>query len=156
MHASPCLHTEHTAPYDSHGLTQVAFEDLGAKALAACTAPELALRWQASLRPDALCSQAGAGIVVDAGFSFIHIVPFLDNRVRCCCSQSMHSAVYSRVRRTDHAASRIRPGLPCGAQILEDGVRRIDLGGKFMTNYLKELVSFRCLPACLQLPCLAH
>ena len=23
-------------------------------------------------------------------------------------------------------------------------MRRIDLGGKFMTNYLKELVSFRC------------
>ena len=29
------------------------------------------------------------------------------------------------------------------AQALEDGARRIDLGGKFMTNYLKELVSFR-------------
>lgn len=32
-------------------------------------------------------------------------------------------------------------------QALQSGIRRIDLGGKFMTNYLKELVSFRCLPA---------
>lgn len=76
-------------------LLQVVFEDLGAKALAACTAPELALRWQASLRPAALCSQAGAGIVVDAGFSFIHIVPFLENRVRCCCCR--HGAVRAAV-----------------------------------------------------------
>ena len=30
--------------------------------------------------------------------------------------------------------------------VLDAGVRRIDLGGKALTNYLKELVSFRCVP----------
>ena len=38
-------------------------------------------------------------------------------------------------------------------------MRRIDLGGKFMTNYLKELVSFRFLPrqsSPLQAPGLLH
>jgi hypothetical protein len=33
--------------------------------------------------------------------------------------------------------------------VLERGVRRIDLGGKALTNHLKELVSFRCA----QRPC---
>ena len=33
--------------------------------------------------------------------------------------------------------------------MLESGVRRIDLGGKFMTNYLKELVSFRSATKCM-------
>ena len=61
---------------------QVAFEELGVKGLAMFTPPELALRWQASQDPGALCSLAGAGIVVDAGFSFIHMVPFLDAQVR--------------------------------------------------------------------------
>ena len=30
------------------------------------------------------------------------------------------------------------------SQILEGGIRRINLGGKAMTNYLKDLVSYRC------------
>jgi actin-related protein 6 len=30
--------------------------------------------------------------------------------------------------------------------VLQKGVRRIDLGGKALTNYLKELVSFRYAP----------
>ncbi|GAA5854697.1 hypothetical protein JCM5353_006130 [Sporobolomyces roseus] len=46
-------------------------------------------------------------IVIDAGFSFTHIVPILR-----------------------------------GA-IISSGVKRIDVGGKMMTNYLKELVSYR-------------
>ena len=61
---------------------QAAFEDLGVKALAVFTAPELALRWWACQHPAAPASQAGAGLVVDAGFSFIHVVPFLDGHVR--------------------------------------------------------------------------
>jgi actin-related protein len=35
-------------------------------------------------------------------------------------------------------------------QVLLDGVRRINLGGKALTNYFKELVSYRW--ACVYLP----
>ncbi|GBG24082.1 Actin-related protein 6 [Hondaea fermentalgiana] len=45
-------------------------------------------------------------IVVDAGFSFTHVVPLMDGRV------------------------------------FEQAVRRIDVGGKLLTNYLRELVSY--------------
>jgi Actin len=48
------------------------------------------------------------GVVVDAGFSFTHVLPVFDGR------------------------------------LVTAGVRRINLGGKALTNYLKELVSYRC------------
>lgn len=32
----------------------------------------------------------------------------------------------------------------CDGHVLLEGVRRINLGGKALTNYLKELVSYRC------------
>uniref|UniRef100_A0A7S0UQK4 Uncharacterized protein n=1 Tax=Polytomella parva TaxID=51329 RepID=A0A7S0UQK4_9CHLO len=54
-------------------------------------------------------TKAGAGVVIDAGFSFTHIVPFFDGHV------------------------------------ISGGVRRINVGGRAMTNLLKELVSFRAL-----------
>ncbi|GAA5900004.1 actin family protein [Sporobolomyces salmoneus] len=46
-------------------------------------------------------------LVIDAGFSFTHVVPILRG------------------------------------SIISSGVKRIDIGGKLLTNYLKELVSFR-------------
>ncbi|PPR05407.1 hypothetical protein CVT24_008021 [Panaeolus cyanescens] len=46
-------------------------------------------------------------IVVDTGFSFTHVVPFIDN------------------------------------EIIWNAVKRLDVGGKLLTNHLKELVSFR-------------
>ncbi len=52
--------------------------------------------------------QAQCALVVDAGFSFTHALPFFDG------------------------------------QLLGGGVRRINLGGKALTNYFKELVSYRC------------
>jgi actin-related protein 6 len=54
-----------------------------------------------------LLSQAGTGVVVDAGFSFSHIVPFFNG------------------------------------QPLLTAVKRVNIGGKALTNYLKELVSYR-------------
>lgn len=75
----------------------------------------LALRWhiQTSDQPPpsfrSLANAAGCGLVIDAGFSYTHIVPVFDWHV-----------------------------VPCG-------VRRIDLGGKALTNYMKELVSFRSI-----------
>ncbi|GAA5879632.1 hypothetical protein JCM1840_000593 [Sporobolomyces johnsonii] len=55
--------------------------------------------------PDELAPECA--LIVDAGFSFTHVVPVLR-----------------------------------GA-IISSGVRRIDVGGKLLTNYLKELVSYR-------------
>lgn len=52
--------------------------------------------------------QAQCALVVDAGYSFTHALPFFDG------------------------------------QLLGGGVRRINLGGKALTNYFKELVSYRC------------
>jgi len=51
---------------------------------------------------DALCT-----LVVDSGYSFTHIVPFIN-----------------------------------GQKVIE-GIRRIDCGGKALTNHLKEVVSYR-------------
>ena len=51
--------------------------------------------------------QATCGLVVDAGFSFTHTLPFFDG------------------------------------QLLDIGVRRVNIGGKMLTNYFKELVSYR-------------
>lgn len=63
-------------------------------------------------RPAAAFSAFSAGsdlgcLVVDSGFSFTHIVPFVSNRC------------------------------------VKKGIRRINIGGKLLTNYLKEMVSYR-------------
>lgn len=52
---------------------------------------------------------AGAGVVVDAGFSSVTVSPFFQG------------------------------------QLLEGGVQRLNLGGKALTNLLKETVSYRSL-----------
>jgi len=56
----------------------------------------------ASEHPEAICT-----LVVDCGYSFTHVVPFVNG------------------------------------QKIGEAVRRIDVGGKAMTNYLKEIVSYR-------------
>lgn len=56
-----------------------------------------------------LSMQAGAGVVIDVGFSYTHIVPIFDWRP------------------------------------IKGAIRRIDLGGKALTNYMKELVSYRSM-----------
>ena len=33
--------------------------------------------------------------------------------------------------------------------VLQSGVKRINVGGRLLTNFLKELVSYRCLLSCL-------
>ena len=62
-----------------------------------------------TLSPARLALRAGAGVVIDAGFSFTHIVPMFD---------------WKPIKRS---------------------IRRIDLGGKALTNYMKELVSYRSM-----------
>lgn len=88
---------------------QVLFEEFGFASVLMLSPAVLSLRWQAHIAPNGLASGAGAGLVVDAGFSYTHAVPVFDWHV-------IHS-----------------------------GVRRIDLGGKALTNYMKELVSYRSI-----------
>ena len=56
-----------------------------------------------------LAMEAGAGIIIDIGFSYAHVVPFFDHHP------------------------------------IKGAIKRIDLGGKALTNYMKELVSFRSM-----------
>ncbi|KAK9828010.1 hypothetical protein WJX81_008549 [Elliptochloris bilobata] len=88
---------------------QMVFEDFGFASLLATPAPPLALAAWAAEAPAPACAlnRAAAGLVVDAGFSFMHAAPVL------------------------------------GGRVLGGGVRRVNLGGKALTNYLKELVSYR-------------
>ena len=86
---------------------QVLFEDMGFQSVMTTSAANLALRKQWHRTPSALASQAGCGLVLDAGFSATHAIPVFDGN------------------------------------ILYNGVRRLNLGGKVLTNYLKELVSYR-------------
>lgn len=86
---------------------QVFFEDMGFQSVMTTSAANLALRKQWHRTPSAPASQAGCGLVLDAGFSATHAIPVFDGN------------------------------------ILYDGVRRLNLGGKVLTNYLKELVSYR-------------
>ena len=67
-------------------------------------------------------------LVVDSGFSFTHTVPFVDGncqkhavRVIYLFYTEVHSDSYSNLVQ----------------------VRRLNIGGKLLTNYLKELVSYR-------------
>ncbi|KXZ55494.1 ARP6 protein [Gonium pectorale] len=89
---------------------QVVFEEMGFRSFYAAPAPVFSMHRAAGLLgASSPAARTGAGVIVDAGFSFTHIVPFFKG------------------------------------QVLEGGVRRINLGGKLMTNYLKELVSYRSL-----------
>mmetsp|Transcript_35953 Transcript_35953/g.80033 ORF Transcript_35953/g.80033 Transcript_35953/m.80033 type:complete len:419 (+) Transcript_35953:120-1376(+) len=88
---------------------QIVFEEFGMRSFYAGPAPLFALRRSAAITPQLPASQAGAGVVLDAGFSFTHVVPFFD-------------------------------GVP-----LLDCARRINLGGKALTNLLKDTVSYRSL-----------
>lgn len=86
---------------------QAIFEDFHFSSFLPLPAPLLSLRSVASRDPAGPASQALAGLVVDSGFSFTHVVPIFGG---CVCY---------------------------------DGIRRINVGGKALTNYLKELVSYR-------------
>jgi len=78
------------------------FEDFGFGSLLATPAPPLALAaWAAEAR--AAPGAGAAGLVVDAGFSFMHAAPVL------------------------------------GGRVLAAAVRRVNVGGKALTNHLKEL-----------------
>ncbi|ACO64185.1 actin superfamily [Micromonas commoda] len=84
------------------------FEKFGFKSALICPPSLLALTYHLAKRPRSdPCVSARCGVVVDAGFSFVHATPVFDGRV------------------------------------LRNGIRRVNLGGKALTNYLKEMVSYR-------------
>ena len=63
-------------------------------------------------------------LIVDSGFSFTHIVPIMSRQI-----------VWSAVKRSV---------LRCSCKFLQlITAYRIDVGGKLLTNHLKELISFR-------------
>jgi actin-related protein 6 len=96
-------------PAAQQSMEQIVFEEFGFRAYHSAPAPFFSMRRAPSLFPQVTANQAGCGVVLDAGFSFTHAVPFFDG------------------------------------QILHSSVKRINIGGKALTNYLKELVSFRSL-----------
>lgn len=125
----------------NESMDQVVFEELGFQAYARVGAPEMCVlsysehcrRQQAELggvaksptkkrrkraspvaavvpvveTPELLFANSSCHLVVDAGFSFTHVVPVIDGRA------------------------------------FTAGIKRINVGGKLLTNYLKEMISFR-------------
>lgn len=100
----PCFNL----PVIQEGYDQMIFEEFQFTSCYRTIAPELCLFNEiAELFGDKRGSIPDCALVVDSGYSFTHIVPFLKGKV------------------------------------LSKGVRRLDVGGKLLTNYLKEIVSFR-------------
>ena len=70
-------------------------------------------------------SQPECMLIVDSGFSFTHVVPILSGRI-----------IWKAVKRY----ARVLLPYTC---FPTRGKSRLDVGGKLLTNQLKELVSFR-------------
>lgn len=86
-------------------MTEIFFEEYECEALLRTTAADLCYRnYSQSRTPSPLCC-----IVVDMGYSYTHIIPFVKGRK------------------------------------VKEAIRRIDIGGKVLTNHLKELISYRQL-----------
>lgn len=86
------------------GMTEIFFEEYECPALLRCNAPDLSsFKYSITTENNLGC------LVVDTGFSFTHIVPYIN-----------------------------------GAKVKE-AIRRIDVGGKVLTNQLKEFISYRQL-----------
>lgn len=94
------------------------FEEFGFQSCLRVPAATLAQRAHCRDQPGIAANRAACGLVVDAGFSFTHVVPVFDG----------------------HA--------------IPAGTRRINIGGKLLTNYLKELVSYRCIALAYPAKCL--
>jgi len=86
------------------GLNEILFEEYRFKTVFRTTPADLACYKNRLENPKEPCC-----LVIDCGFSFTHVVPFVHGR---------------RVN---------------------DAVRRIDVGGKLLTNHLKEIISYRQL-----------
>lgn len=108
--SEPLIITEPQLNFTSvqEAITEIFFEEYECKWLFRTTAADLSA-YNLLSRSGPPASQLRCVCVVDMGYSFTHVVPFVDGR---------------RVRKA---------------------IRRIDVGGKLMTNHLKELISYRQL-----------
>ncbi|SCV69178.1 BQ2448_2198 [Microbotryum intermedium] len=101
----------HNLPNVREHYDQILFEELEVSACLRIPGPLLVPYGPTATRQDeTTATEKGTPeclIVVDAGFSFTHVVPIYKGR------------------------------------LIEDAIRRIDAGGKLLTNHLKELVSLR-------------
>lgn len=106
--SDPVIITEPQFNFNSiqEAITEIFFEEYECESLLRTTAADLAYHNYAnSKQPNPpLCA-----IVVDMGYSFTHIIPFVKGK---------------RVK---------------------EAIRRIDIGGKVLTNHLKEIISYRQL-----------
>lgn len=90
-------------------ITEIFFEEYECETLMRTTAADLAAHMLLESQPASSTTALRCAIVVDMGYSFTHVVPFVRGR---------------RVK---------------------SAIRRIDVGGKLLTNHLKELISYRQL-----------
>jgi actin-related protein 6 len=93
-------------PIIQEAMVEIFFEEYDCSALAKVTAPDLCQYHYTNTQEDStpLCC-----LVIDLGYSFSHIVPFVK-----------------------------------GKKVL-NAIRRIDVGGKMLTNHFKEIISYRQL-----------
>lgn len=100
----PCFNL----PVIQDSYDQIIFEEYEFGSCYRTTAPQLCLFNElGGLLGDKIGSIPECTLIIDSGYSFTHIIPFLK-----------------------------------GKPIVK-GIRRIDVGGKLLTNHLKEVVSFR-------------
>lgn len=85
-------------------MTEILFEEYDCDGIARTAAPDLAVY---NFSAESNCN--GNCIIIDVGYSFTHVVPYIKGKK------------------------------------VKEAIRRIDVGGKVLTNYLKELVSYRYL-----------
>ncbi|XP_034175521.1 actin-related protein 6 [Osmia lignaria lignaria] len=91
-------------PTVQEATTEIFFEEYECQSLLRINASTLSCYQYRTENPNTKCC-----IVVDSGYSFTHIVPYInDTKVK-------------------------------------EGIRRIDVGGKLLTNHLKEIISYRQL-----------
>ena len=106
---SYCICTQPPITFSSvnRRICDLLFNSYGVGFVCIAPSPLLTHLRHISLHPRSVGASSKCGIVVDAGFSFTHIVPIVDGKV------------------------------------VTPAVIRCTIGGKFLTNYLKELVSYR-------------
>lgn len=85
-------------------MTEIFFEEYECQSLLRINGSTLSCYQYKVENPNAKCC-----IVVDSGYSFTHVVPYLNDTK------------------------------------IKEGIRRIDVGGKLLTNHLKEIISYRQL-----------
>ncbi|XP_067635950.1 actin-related protein 6 [Eurosta solidaginis] len=95
-------------PSIQEAMVEILFEEYHCAGVHKCTTAELAA-YNYAAESEESPLQALNCVVIDVGYSFTHVVPFVRGR---------------RVER---------------------GIRRIEVGGKVLTNHLKELISYRHL-----------